>query len=140
MRDILFKGFHENVCGKTVVTLPNGKSYKGFWVYGYYWTNHVGNYFIRVTKDDCEKYVVEDYEVLAETVCQYTEECDKNGNMLFENDIVLIPRYRGGKHKTTIYFKNGKFAVDGSNYGFKDLASKKYEKIGNIFGGDINDR
>lgn len=40
--------------------------------------------------------------------------------------------YGGGKRVTNVYFKDGKFAVDGSNYKFKDLKSNSLEVIGNI--------
>lgn len=40
--------------------------------------------------------------------------------------------YRGGKHRSIVYFRNGKFAVDGTNYHFKDLAPTTYEIVGNI--------
>lgn len=76
---------------------------------------------------------VNEIEVLPETVGQYTGLTDKNGKKIFEGDIVAMPAYGGGKHKAVIYFKGGKFAVDGSNYGFKDIAPKRMKVIGNIY-------
>jgi len=61
-----------------------------------------------------------------------TGEVDKNGVEIFEGDIVSMPAYLGGKWNTAVYFKGGKFAVNGSNYGFKDLKSHAYEVIGTI--------
>ena len=43
-----------------------------------------------------------------------------------------MPAYQGGKKKAIVYFKNGKFAVDGPNYSFKDIDPKRMEVIGNI--------
>lgn len=86
--------------------------------------------------------IVDEFEILvpviAKTVGQYTGLTDKNGTKIFEGDVVLMPSYHGGKHKTTVYFKNGKFAVDGSNYNFKDICPKNMEVIGNIHDGILN--
>lgn len=72
------------------------------------------------------------FEIIPETVGEYTTLTDKNDRMIFEGDIVTMPKYGGGRHKSVVYFKNGKFAVDGSNYSFKDICPKNMEVIGNI--------
>lgn len=72
------------------------------------------------------------FEVIPETVGEYTTLTDKNDRMIFEGDIVTMPKYGGGRHRSVVYFKNGKFAVDGSNYSFKDICPKNMEVIGNI--------
>ena len=104
----------------------------GEWIEGYYWQNGCGNHFIRVILD-CDKIVIQDYEIDPNTLCEFTGLTDKNGNMIWEHDIVAMKAYGGGKWYSAVYYHKGKFAVDGSNYHFKDLAPSTYEVIGNIF-------
>ena len=72
-------------------------------------------------------------EVEPRTVTEFTGLYDKNDKEIWEGDVVTMPAYGGGKHTTFVYFKNGKFAVNGSQYHFKDIHPGKMEVIGTIF-------
>ena len=87
MREILFRG-------KRVDTKE--------WVYGYFFKGFTGIPYILVLHDHILK-MTEFYEVIQETVGQFTGLLDKNGNKIFEGDIVVC-RYA---NEYTPVFQNG---------------------------------
>ena len=85
MRDILFRGKR----------LDNGE-----WEYGFI-VKMFGAYHI-IDKDDENTA----YEVISETVCQYTGLNDKNGKRIFENGYMIID-----KQTYKVLFDNGEYIL-----------------------------
>ena len=86
MREILFRAKRKNWR-----ELQKDK----WWVEGSYHhqTDYYGDpcdkhYIIDGTVTDMEGYG-EHYEIDPETICQFTEFCDKNGKRIWENDIII---------------------------------------------------
>lgn len=135
MREFVFRGKPKNEAEyEELRELCEDDCESGF-VYGSLIVGH-GKYYICVMalqiRSGINDYITTMIEVISETVEEYTTLTDKNNRMIFEGDIVTMPKYGGGRHRSVVYFKNGKFAVDGSNYSFKDICPKNMEVIGNI--------
>lgn len=102
----------------------------GEWIEGYYWQNGCGNHFIRAILD-CDKIVIQDYEIDPKTLCEFTGLYNKNKNMIYEHDIVQYPS-SGYKQevKYGIWDECGYFY---EVYGWDVPSFKGIEVIGNIF-------
>lgn len=86
-----------------------------------------------------DNYISFPFQVAPETVGQFTGLTDKNGNKIFEGNIVTFDKEYGGetKEKGTVYWCDGAFWVenvqDEEGYGlFGALAKYQIEIIGNI--------
>ena len=75
------------------------------------------------------KYYLKQYEVNPGTLCQYTGLTDKNGNKIWENDVVDIDHYSTKAHKVKYEYGSFCIGINGllSHYRFN------CEVIGNIF-------
>lgn len=119
MRDILFRG-------KKVET--------GEWIYGNLLHTDNGIYIIQ----NIPKEEINNYEVLPETICEYSGIDNILGIKIFENDIIqLLGIYIGDYcFKAKVVFENGGFEINiiGGKYkGQLKGIEDRIDIIGNIF-------
>ena len=104
----------------------------GEWIVGYLYRHSENNPpFIMLRKYG------ESYEVDEHTICQCTGLRDKNGKLIWENDIVKGHRISFGSHRHIgkVKYINGRYDIIGVKQyaGFSDALSLSYEVLGNRF-------
>lgn len=113
--------------------------YNGEWVEGFY-TYCDGKYYIRLLTDENSQYVRSFFEVDASTICQYTGLTDKNGQKIWENDILSANLDESYPDDTTyakvVWHKNG-WQTQEKNSNDYDLMGifdeENYVVVGNVF-------
>ena len=125
------------------------------WVEGYYAMMGKGNLIRHYIVQNCaltglfedpeDNMYFNDVEIDPETLCQYTGLKDKNGNRIWENDIVVCKQYIDGNFIDYhiefgfVEMKHGAYGLhrdrpDAYYRPFKDwLEDYEYEVLGNIF-------
>lgn len=121
MRDILFKA--KRICVDC-------------WLEGGFCKSTNGRTFLAgVTK----RGLIDGFEVIPETICQYTGLTDKNGNKIWENDILKGLFLHGMEVSAVVVFKDGAFGLKWNRGNveefspFTSICNVSFEIIGNIF-------
>ena len=94
MREILFKA---------------KRIYDGKWIEGYYLRDqyHIGGKDIIFYRKDSDRFTVYTDRIDIETLCQFAGRCDKNGNKIWKNDILM----RHGNSEDLVKVAFGEFGV-----------------------------
>ena len=127
MREILFKA--KRICN-------------GEWVEGYYLRDqyHIGGKDIIFYRKDSDRFTVYTDRIDIETLCQFTGLCDKNGNKIWENDILMAHLdefYPEDTTCETVEWGFAGFVVHEANSTDREYLDKfdleNFEVVGNIF-------
>lgn len=107
------------------------------WVYGYLWIGNDHAYIIPfnvgIGYDDEEKHIKAfAYEIGKATICQYTGLTDKNGNKIWENDVI---QRKDIKALGKVEYIEDSFCLNDVDDGKQYIEGmwNKFEVIGNIF-------
>jgi len=117
-----------------IVGIYNNGIEDGVWVHGSLRCD-VGKYTIFQFENERTDYV--EYEIDPDTICQCTGLKDKNGNLIWENDIVKAKYLDGSEEITEVaYSKNG-YSPYSDEYACEGCCCEcevlEVEVIGNIF-------
>ena len=142
MRNCLFKGFHVTPHG-TQEMFINGQHFRGEWVQGYYVAckdEYESDITHAIFTDECEHVCMGEYkdlgwyEVIPETVCQFTSLYDEHGMMIWENDIVRVRDNLGSMTAQVVWNETfAQFTLKDTIFPIGDFASFEREVVGNIF-------
>lgn len=127
MREILFKA--KRICD-------------GEWVEGYYLRDqyHIGGKDIIFYRKDSDRFTVYTDRIDIETLCQFTGLCDRYGNKIWENDILMA--HLDESYPEDVAYETVEWGVAGwvaheTGSTDKEYLNKfdleHYEVVGNIF-------